>query len=116
VPLTFTVNVPFAAGPESGALHEVPLPETAPAVTTPLPEALTMEVTDAAVSGLPEAIVSTGDDVAFAGLGATVGVSVGALKSKTTEVLPCDVLPASSVAERAIVLVPEPSVPVGVVV
>jgi hypothetical protein len=116
VPFTLTRKAPFAPEPESGALQEVPLPETVPAVTAPLPLVRLIEVTDAAVSGLLEAMVSTGDEVAFAGFGAAVGLSAGALKSKTTDVLAWEELPASSIADRAIVFVPDPSAPAGVVV
>jgi hypothetical protein len=73
-------------------------------------------VTEAIVSGLLEAIVSCGEEVAFDGFGAALGVRTGLLKSNTTDVLACEVLPTSSVAVSAIVLVPDPSVPVGVVV
>jgi hypothetical protein len=108
VPLTWIVKTPFAAAISSGAVQDVPLPVTLPAVTEPDVPPVT-DVTNALVSGLLEAIVSCGADEAFAGFGVAVAVRVGRLKSKTTDALVCELFPTSSVAAMAMVCVPEPS-------
>ena len=113
--MTVMEKLPLAPVPVRGALQDVVLPVRVAAVTNPMatPTGDT-ETTRAVDSGLVDDTESTGEAAAFAGFGATVGVSTGMLKSKTTDVLAWEMFCASSDAVSAITLVPDPSLPVTV--